>query len=64
MLGHACGEQDDANYQGDEQAARLWIIHVPSLLVAVSCPDGRQCGGVALNFRVRSRWEEYRLLAK
>jgi len=32
MLGHACGKQDDANSQGDEQAARLWIIHVPTCL--------------------------------
>ena len=64
MLGHARGKQDDANSQGNEQAARLWVIHVSKLLLGVSWPDARQCSGVALNFRVLSRWEEYRLLAK
>jgi hypothetical protein len=28
MLGHACGKQNDAYNQGDENTARPWIIHL------------------------------------
>jgi ABC-type cobalt transport system substrate-binding protein len=28
MLGHACGKQNNTNNEGDEYAARPWIIHL------------------------------------